>query len=88
MCDRIQPNVLVLTETHKYRYLLKGYHKETKLVLNDPQAVRLLFATKCRLRATLKTEVLELPFYRETPLMSPNVERYGITVAHAPGVPD
>ena len=57
---------------------IEANQRETKVVLKDPAKVTHLFATEIRLR-TLRPKKLEFPFYRETPPMTPNLERYGVS---------
>ena len=54
---------------------------ETKVVLIDPLLARQLLASHDRIEVS-KPQRMDLPFFRETPPMSPNLERYGITIAH------
>ena len=52
---------------------------ETHVVLDSPVVVENLFANEIRIRVT-KPKPLEFPFYRTTPPLSPNLDRYGVTI--------
>ena len=58
--------------------------EEMRVTLLDPLLARSLLASRDRIEVQKPTN-MEFTFYRETPPMSPNLERYGITISHQKG---
>ena len=60
---------------------IKADQHETEVVLMDPILARHLLASQDRIEVEKPKKML-LPFFRNAPPMSPNLERYGVTITH------
>ena len=58
---------------------------ETRIALKSPEACRELFSQNLRIKVNLN-QPLSFPFCNDTPPMTPNLDRYAVTVYLKPGV--
>ena len=80
----IYPERLEPTLTHRFFKLLENKGILTRVFTQNIDALEFL----PHLDPEKVVEVfkkIDLPFFRETPPMSPNLERYGITITHNQG---
>ena len=80
----VMAKALATSSIADYIITIKADKHETVVTLMDPVLARDLLASLDRIEVHKPKRML-LPFYRETPPMSPNLERYGVTITHNTG---
>ena len=75
----VMAKMLASSELADHIITIRADEHETEVVLTDPLLARQLLASQDRIEISRPKKML-LPFFRNTPPMSPNLERYGVTI--------